>query len=68
MKTIIVPTDFSRISLNAANYAAEMASSINADLSLFHVCLLPITTYGEVPYLIENMDPSLSSLKIKFSR
>ena len=65
MKTIIVPTDFSRISLNAANYAAEMASSINADLSLFHVCLLPITTYGEVPYLIENMDPSLSSAEDK---
>ena len=65
MKTIIVPTDFSRISLNAANYAAEMASSINADLSLFHVCLLPITTYGDVPYPIENMDSSLSSAEDK---
>jgi nucleotide-binding universal stress UspA family protein len=65
MKTIIVPTDFSPISLNAANYAAEMARSINADLSLFHICLLPITTYGDVPYPIENMDSSLSSAEEK---
>jgi nucleotide-binding universal stress UspA family protein len=65
MKTIIVPTDFSPISLNAANYAAEMARSINSDLSLFHICLLPITTYGDVPYPIENMDSSLSSAEEK---
>ena len=65
MKTIIVPTDFSPASLNAANYAAEMARSIEADLCLFHVCLLPITTYGEVPYAIESMDSSLSSAEVK---
>jgi nucleotide-binding universal stress UspA family protein len=65
MKTIIVPTDFSPISLNAANYAAEMARSINSDLSLFHICLLPITTYGDVPYPIENMDSSLSGAEGK---
>jgi len=55
MKTIIVPTDFSSISLNATNYAAEMARAINANLSLFHVCLLPVT-YNEVPYPIDAMD------------
>jgi nucleotide-binding universal stress UspA family protein len=65
MKTIIVPTDFSSISLNAGNYAAELARSINAELSLFHICLLPITTYGEVPSVIENMDSSLSSAEEK---
>jgi len=65
MKTIIVPTDFSPISINAANYAAEMARSINADLSLLHICLLPITTYGEVPFPLENMDSSLSSAEDK---
>jgi nucleotide-binding universal stress UspA family protein len=55
MKTIIAPTDFSPISLNAVNYAAEMARSVNADLSLLHICLLPITTYGEVPIVVENV-------------
>jgi nucleotide-binding universal stress UspA family protein len=65
MKTIIVPIDFSPISLNAAGYAAEMARSISADLSLFHICLLPITTYGDVPFPIENMDSSLSSAEDK---
>ncbi len=65
MKIIIAPTDFSPISRNAANYAAEMARYINADLSLLHICLLPITTYGDVPYPIENMDSSLSSAEEK---
>jgi len=54
MKTIVAPTDFSKISLNAVNYAAELACSVSADLWLLHVCLLPVT-YGEVPYPIENM-------------
>ncbi len=54
MKTIVAPTDFSEISLNAVNYAAEMARWVKADLCLLHICLLPVT-YGEVPYPIENM-------------
>ena len=61
MKTIIAPTDFSPISLNAVNYAADMAVSINADLSLLYVCLLPIT-YGEAPYPIENMMPTFCAM------
>ncbi len=64
MKIIIAPTDFSPISLNAVNYAADMADSINADLSLLHVCLLPIT-YGEVPYPIDNMDSLMSGAEEK---
>lgn len=55
METIIVPTDFSSISLNAANYGAEMASSINAELLLLHISVLPVA-YSEVPYPIENID------------
>jgi nucleotide-binding universal stress UspA family protein len=55
MATIIVPTDFSPISLNAAKYAAEMASSINSELSLLHISVLPVA-YSEVPYPIENID------------
>jgi nucleotide-binding universal stress UspA family protein len=37
MKTIIAPTDFSDISLNAVNYAADMAADLNAELVIIHV-------------------------------
>lgn len=36
MKTIIVPIDFSEISINAARYAAGMALAVNVNLILFH--------------------------------
>jgi nucleotide-binding universal stress UspA family protein len=36
MQTIITPTDFSEISLNALNYAADMARSVNARLVILH--------------------------------
>jgi len=42
MKTIIAPTDFSGSSLNAVNYAADLAVSINAKLVLFHAIPFPI--------------------------
>ena len=48
MKTIIVATDFSSTALNAANYAADMALAINADLLLLYVYQLPVS-YSEVP-------------------
>ena len=37
MKTIVVPTDFSDISTNAANYATDMALMMRAKLHLIHV-------------------------------
>jgi nucleotide-binding universal stress UspA family protein len=37
MKSIIAPTDFSPVSLNAVNYAADLAKEINAELILIHV-------------------------------
>lgn len=37
MKTIIAPTDFSDISLNAVDYAADLAMDINAELILINV-------------------------------
>lgn len=37
MNTIIAPTDFSDISLNAVNYAADMAVDLNAELIVTHV-------------------------------
>jgi nucleotide-binding universal stress UspA family protein len=36
MRTIIAPTDFSDISLNAVKYAADIAMDINAELLLMH--------------------------------
>lgn len=48
MKTIIVPTDFSAVSFNSVYYAADMACVINTDLSLIHVCPIPLVL-TEVP-------------------
>lgn len=48
MKTLIVPTDFSPVSINAMNYAADMALSIDASLLLLHVYQIPLT-FTEVP-------------------
>lgn len=49
MKTIVAPTDFSPLSLNAVRYAADMAGTINASLSLIHVYPLPMAII-EIPY------------------
>lgn len=54
MKTILVATDFSTASLNASNYAADMAMAINADIALLHVFQVPVS-YSEAP-VIMNMD------------
>jgi len=43
MKTIIVPTDFSPIATNAMNFAADMATNINASLLLLHVYQVPVS-------------------------
>jgi nucleotide-binding universal stress UspA family protein len=48
MKTIIAPTDFSAASLNAVNYAADMACVIGTSLSLLHVCPIPVS-FSDVP-------------------
>jgi nucleotide-binding universal stress UspA family protein len=48
MKTIIAATDFSSSSVNAVNYAADLAIAIDAKLVLMHVVKAPITL-SEVP-------------------
>jgi nucleotide-binding universal stress UspA family protein len=55
MKTILVATDFSPAALNAANYAAEMALAINADLLLLHMYNIPVG-YSEVPLPVSEDD------------
>ena len=52
MKTIIAPTDFSANSLNAVDYAADMANMLGAHLTLFHVYTIPtpaIATEVSIP-------------------
>jgi nucleotide-binding universal stress UspA family protein len=51
MKTIMVPTDFSPIATNAANFAADMAVNINADLMLLHVYQVPVAM-AETPVVL----------------
>jgi nucleotide-binding universal stress UspA family protein len=48
MKTILVPTDFSGISVNALDYAAQLAKRTKAKLVLFHTFYVPNLT-TEVP-------------------
>lgn len=55
MKTIIAPTDFSANSLNAVDYAADMAVMLGANLSLLHVYAIP-TPATEVPIPTYDVD------------
>jgi nucleotide-binding universal stress UspA family protein len=55
MKTILVASDFSSAALNAANYAADMALAINADILLLHVYHIPVT-YSEIPAVVSPND------------
>src|SRR5450755_745771 len=48
MKTIIAPVDFSKSSVNAAEYAADLALDISAELCLLHVLQIPFIA-SEVP-------------------
>jgi nucleotide-binding universal stress UspA family protein len=68
MKTIIAPTDFSAISLNAVNYAADLAAAINADIVILNVVQMPITVAAisvtEFGYeeMVDAAEDELSSL------
>jgi len=48
MKTLVVPTDFSSVSVNALNYAVDMARAINAGIVLLHVYNVPVP-YTDTP-------------------
>lgn len=74
MKNIIVPTDFSAVSVNAAYYAVEIAKHIQANIVLLHVLPLPITV-SEVPLppdfyniSLEEANQSLAALKEKLEK
>jgi len=44
MKSIVVPVNFSPCAANAAQYAADLALAVGADLHLLHVIQVPITS------------------------
>ena len=73
MKTILVASDFSSAASNAANYAADMASAINADILLLHIYHLPVT-YSEIPvvtnpdYLMQEAERNINDLKDRLIR
>lgn len=68
MKTIIAATDFSDAALNAAEYAADMALAIRANLLLIHIYQIPVS-YLEIPIATEadqtriDAEESLAQLK-----
>ncbi|MDO8998628.1 MAG: universal stress protein [Bacteroidota bacterium] len=65
MKTILVPTDFSKISRNAINYAVEIAKLTKSKIILFHAYYVPIVTTDVmvVPPLVEIEEGNMSVLK-----
>ncbi|MBL0234695.1 MAG: universal stress protein [Chitinophagaceae bacterium] len=63
MKNILVPTDFSAESINAVEYAADMASSLNLSLNLVHIYQPPTSAYAELPMPPVEMEKSLDELE-----
>lgn len=66
MKTILLPTDFSKASLNAIDYAAQLAKLTKAEIILFHVYNIPIITSDVpivVPSIVQIEKDSLDALK-----
>ncbi|GAO45020.1 universal stress protein [Flavihumibacter petaseus] len=55
MKLILVATDFSEPSKNAAGYAAHLAKQNGADICLLHAYMLP-TPVSEVPYVMVSVE------------
>jgi nucleotide-binding universal stress UspA family protein len=53
MKTILVPTDFSKSAQNALDYAIEIAKYTSAKLILFHTYQLPVVI-SEVPVVLSD--------------
>lgn len=57
MKTILVPTDFSRTAANAVDYAAELAQVTQSKLILFHAYMLPVApTETPLPFPTVEME------------
>jgi nucleotide-binding universal stress UspA family protein len=66
MKTILVPTDFSEVSENAAKYAMELAGFYkNAKVVFFHVYSVPTVIAADIPMMSVPFDEMESSKFLK---
>lgn len=74
MKTIIAPTDFSPSSLNAVNYAADLAAAIHGELLLLHIVQVPLAVSEVIvpepafEEMVEQANKDLDELKIRLTR
>src|SRR5665213_2269855 len=59
MRILIATTDFSQPSMNAVNYAADMAKAINAKLILFDAVPVPVAV-SEIPVPEGNLEDMLT--------
>lgn len=66
MRTIIVPVDFSPVSLNSVHYALNMAIAMDASLILFNTYQIPLT-FTEVPVVTVGVEElsELSRTRLK---
>ena len=65
IKKILVPTDFSELSLKAVDHAVEFAKQLGAELHLLHVC--PLLMYALAPDVVPD-DPNFErNLKAKLA-
>lgn len=62
MKHIIVPTDFSAASVNAAFYAAEIAAHVQAQITLLYAIALPLPV-SEVPLPADSYEETITEAK-----
>jgi nucleotide-binding universal stress UspA family protein len=65
MKTILVPTDFSKASINAIDYAMEIAKLLKAKLILYHVYHIPVMATEITSMETEEEIEKLSILNLK---
>lgn len=66
MKTIVAPTDFSPVSLNAVYYAADMARVTGCSLSLLHITSIPVVLGdAQFPVFVALNDANNGSEKLE---
>lgn len=64
MNKIIAPVDFSDVSINAVQYAAQLAAALNKTLVITHVVQLPVV-YGDVPMPVGEYESLVEEAKEK---
>ena len=67
MKTVIIPIDFSPISLNAMHYGIDMAMSVNASIMLLHMYHVPVSL-TDVPVVLISVDELKEQAETKIAQ